>query len=176
MIEIDDAGGGCFLGPEVLVIHNLTTSQVYYLMIPPQIIQRVPYATKILKKAFRDLKISKNEPIKLCRGEIFDLFQNYLTEKGYQVVREKVSSQTDALAEQHFMEILYSYGLPRNVRLQERNYQGLYELVGYWFFTEGRGMSRLSKARIKPPYRLRKMAQRYPNLVKLLLKNESIAI
>jgi hypothetical protein len=171
VIEIDDAGGGCFLGPEVLVIHRLETDEIWYLLIPPNVMERILYATKILKKAFGDLAIPKDEKVKLCRGEIFDLFEEYLTTHDYRVVREKVSAATDSLAEAKFMEILYSYGFPAGIRLQNRNYQELYALVSYWYYSEPRYQSkRIRKVRLRPPARPRKIAQKFPNLIRMLLE------
>jgi hypothetical protein len=175
MIEIDDAGGGCFIGPEVLVIHRLETDLVWYYYIPPQVIQRVPYATKILKSALVELAIPKEEPIKLCRGEIFDPFQLHLQKENYSVVREKVSEATDSLAESKFMEILYSYGFPSGITLKQRNYHELYNLVGCWYFSQPRkAVEKLRKIRLQPPFWTKKIARQYPNLVRLLLEEEEI--
>jgi hypothetical protein len=176
MIEIDDAGGGCFIGPEVLVIHRLETGKVWYLNIPPNIQERVKYAAKILKAAFRELAVSKEEPVRLCRGEIFDLFQEYLAGKGYQVVREKVSDATDQLAETRFMDILYSYGFPRNLTLKDRNYQQFYQLVSCWYYycREDNHLHAMCKVRLQPPFYGRKIAQKYPNLLRMLLEEEAI--
>jgi hypothetical protein len=176
MIEIDDAGGGCFVGPEVLVIHNLETGKVWYRDIPPNVQERVKYAAKILKAAFRELAISKEEPVRLCRGEIFDLFQQLLEEQGYQVVREKVSDATDSLAESHFMDILYSYGFPRNLTLQNRNYQQFYQLVSCWYYyyREDGHLKGICKTRLQLPFYGRKVAKKYPNLLRLLLEEEAI--
>ncbi|MCL6589600.1 MAG: hypothetical protein K6U80_06565 [Firmicutes bacterium] len=176
MIEIDDAGGGCFLGPEVLVIHRLETNLVWYYYIPPQVRRRVSYATNILKKALVELAIPKDEPVKLCRGEIFDPFQLYLQKENYSVIREKVSEATDSLAESKFMEILYSYGFPRWITLEKRNYQDLYNLVGCWYFSQPRkAVEKLRKIRLQPPFWTKKFARQYPNLVRLLLKEEEVA-
>lgn len=175
MIEIDDAGGGCFLGPEVMVIHRLETGQAWYLYIPPHEIDRVLYATKLLRNAFFDLGIVKTEPVKLCRGELFDLFETYLIQKGYSVKREKVSQPTDYLAESKFMEILRSYGFPHDLRLENRNYQEFYELVSLWYYTlpkeKGR---RIRKARLHPPYRTQNFARKYPNLLRQIFTENAV--
>jgi hypothetical protein len=178
MIEIDDAGGGCFIGPEVLVIHRLETGKVRYLDIPPNVQERIKYAAKILKKAFRELAISKEEPVRLCRGEIFDLFQEYLTAEGYRVLREKVSDATDHLAEARFMDILYSYGFPRNLMLKDRNYQQFYQMVSCWYYycKESNHLQGIRKTRLQPSFFGRKMAQNYPNLLRLLLEKEEETI
>jgi hypothetical protein len=171
VIEIDDAGGGCFVGPEVLVIHRLETDEIWYLLIPPNVMERIFFATKILKRAFRDLAISTEETVKLCRGEIFDLFEEYLATHDYRVVREKVSTATDSLAEAKFMEILYSYGFPTEIRLQNRNYQEFYALVSYWYYSGKQYQSKqIRKVRMRSPARPRKIAQKYPNLVRMLLE------
>ena len=173
MIEIDDAGGGCFIGPEILVIHHLETGLVRYLYVLPEIQERVAYATSILKAAFAELAIPKTETIRLCRGEIFDPFEFYLGEAGFQVVREKVSTATDSLAEAKFMEVLYSYGLPRNLSLEGRNYHKFYELVGCWYFSQNKKpVKSMCKRRLKPPTWPRMVARRYPNLLRLLLEEE----
>lgn len=172
MIEIDDAGGGCFIGPEVLVVHRLGTKQIRYLIIPPQIVQRVPYATKLLKKAFKELQIPAGEPIRLCRGEIFDPFQKYLEEREYTVVREKVSDVTDELAEAKFMEILHSYGFPRELVLEHRDYHGFYEMVAFWYYSREQHKGGIRKARLQPPYRIRRIAQKYPHLFRLIFQEE----
>lgn len=173
MLEIDDAGGGCFIGPEVLVIHRLETKEAWYLIIPPSVIERVKYATKVLKKAFKELNISNREPVRLCRGEIFDLFQRYLEGREYQVVREKVSSTTDELAEGKFMEVLYSYGFPRELVLEQRNYHKFYEIIAFWYYSREQQGGGLRKARLQPPYRARRIAQKYPHLFRLIFKNEA---
>lgn len=173
MIEIDDAGGGCFIGPEILVIHRLETGDIRYLDIPPQVRERVLYATKILRKVFRDLVISKTETIKLCRGEIFDLFQACLEDDGYRVSREKVSAATDRLAEERFLEILYSYGFPRDVKLEGRNYQEFYEQVSLWYYCLPRqAAEKLRKIRLRPPLRPKIIARKYPNLLRLMFTEE----
>jgi hypothetical protein len=174
MIEIDDAGGGCFIGPEVLVIHRLETGKVWYLDIPPHVEERVKYASKILKAAFQELAVSKDEPVRLCRGEIFDLFQEYLSSRGYHVVREKVSEATDNLAETRFMDILYSYGFPRNLALRDRNYQEFYQLVSCWYYycQEDHPLRGIRKVRLQPSLFGRRIARKYPNLVRMLLEQE----
>ncbi len=176
MIEIDDAGGGCFIGPEVLVIHRLETGTARFLYIPPQVQERISYATEILKAAFTEMGITKAEPIQLCRGEIFDLFQKHLEEHGYQVLRQKVSSATDCLAEAEFMEVLYAHGLPRNISLHNRNYQELYEAVGFWYFSQNNQMvRRLRKIRLHPPFKIKNIVQKYPNLIRLLFEDQEVA-
>ncbi|HBF38915.1 MAG TPA: hypothetical protein DDW50_16545 [Firmicutes bacterium] len=174
MIEIDDAGGGCFVGPEVLVIHKLETGKAWYLNIPPHVEERIKYASKILKAAFQELAISKDEPVRLCRGEIFDPFQDYLSSKGYQVVREKVSEATDQLAEVRFMDILYSYGFPRNLTLKDRNYQQFYQLVSCWYYycKDDQHLHGIRKTRLQPSFFGRKIARKYPNLLRMLLEDE----
>ena len=174
MIEIDDAGGGCFIGPEILVIHRLETGKVWYLNIPPHVEERVKYASKILKAAFRDLEVTKDEPVRLCRGEIFDRFQEYLSSKGYQVVREKVSEATDSLAETRFMDILYSYGFPRNLVLRDRNYQQFYQLVSCWYYycKEVSNLHGIRKTRLQPSFFGRRIARQYPNLIRMMLEEE----
>lgn len=174
MLEIDDAGGGCFIGPEVLVIHRLETKEAWYLVIPPQIIERVEYATKILKRSFKELGIANLEPIRLCRGEIFDPFQKYLEERKYQVVRDKVSPSTDELAETKFMEILSSYGFPRELVLEQRNYHKFYEMVAFWYYSRENHRGGIRKARLQPPYRARRIAQKYPHLFRLIFKEEAV--
>lgn len=173
MLEIDDAGGGCFIGPEVLVIHRLETREAWYLIIPPQVIERVECGTKLLKKAFKELEITQQEPVRLCRGEIFDPFQQYLEEHQYQVVREKVSSATDELAESKFMEILHSYGFPKELVLEQRNYYKFYEMVAFWYYSSEVHKRGLRKARLQPPYRARRIAQKYPHLFRLIFKQEA---
>jgi hypothetical protein len=172
MLEIDDAGGGCFIGPEVLVIHRLETNEAWYLIIPQHIVERVEYGTKLLKQAFKDLGITDREPVRLCRGEIFDPFQKYLEERNYRVVREKVSAATDALAEAKFMEILHSYGFPKELVLEQRNYYQFYETVAFWYYSRKNRKSGLRKARLEPPYRARRIAQKYPHLFRIIFKEE----
>lgn len=175
MIEIDDAGGGCFLGPEVLVIHRLETDEAWYLFIPPHVKERVLFATRLLKNAFADLAISPQEPIRLCRGEIFDLFETYLIAKGYPVAREKVSAATDRLAEGKFMEILYSYGFPSDIALSNRNYQEFYEWVSLWYHSLPKAKGHLRKARLRPPVRSQVLAKKYPNLLRQIFTETSVS-
>ncbi len=172
MLEIDDAGGGCFIGPEVLVIHRLETKEAWYLIIPPHIVERVEYGTKLLKNAFKELGISNQESVRLCRGEIFDPFQKYLEERKYLVVREKVSAATDELAETKFMEILRSYGFPKELVLEQRNYYKFYEMVAFWYYSRESQKGGLRKARLQPPYRARRIAQKYPHLFRMIFKEE----
>jgi hypothetical protein len=170
MIEVDDAGGGCFVGPEVLVIHDLESGKALFRYVDPTVIERVTEATRLLKQSFKDLRIVKSTPVRLCRGEIFDPFQKHLEEHGYNVVREKVSDATDHLAEVRFMDILYSYGLPLGIRLEGRNYPQFYQLIGCWFYClNRREQERILKARLQPPYWPRKLARRFPNLLRLMI-------
>lgn len=175
MFEVDDAGGGCFIGPEVLVIHHVESGRYWYYYIPPQVYERVKFATKLLKDAFQELAITEDEPIRLCRGEIFDPFQIYLLEQGYQVIREKVSDQTDKLAETGFNEVLYSYGLPRNITLENRNYYEFYTLISCWYYSQPQqSLGKIRKKRLKAaaPFWTKKLARKYPNLVRLLIEEE----
>jgi hypothetical protein len=174
MLEIDDAGGGCFIGPEVLVIHRLETKEAWHLIIPQQIIERVEYGTKLLKRAFLELGISNEEPVRLCRGEIFDPFQKYLEEQDYQVERQKVSSATDAIAEAKFLEILHSYGFPKELVLEQRNYYQFYEMVAFWYYSKKNRKRGLRKARLQPPYRARRIAQKYPHLFQKIFHEEAV--
>jgi len=59
MIEVDDAGGGCFAGPEVLVIQRPGKRPGPFRYIDPGVTERVPEATRLLKQVFRDLRVSK---------------------------------------------------------------------------------------------------------------------
>jgi hypothetical protein len=175
MFEVDDAGGGCFIGPEVLVIHHVESGNHWYYYIPPQVYERVKYATKLLKEAFQELDITAAEPIRLCRGEIFDPFQIYLLEQGYHVIREKVSDKTDKLAETEFNEVLYSYGLPRNITLEGRNYYEFYTLISCWYYSQPEhSVGKIRKKRLKTaaPFWTKKLARQYPNLVRLLIEAE----
>jgi len=176
MIEIDDAGGGCFLGPEVLVIHRLETNEAwYFLLIPPHVKERILFATRILKKAFIELGISCQEPVRLCRGEIFDLFEEYLKAKGYPVVREKVSAATDRLAEGKFLEILHSYGLPSDITLRDRNYREFYEWVSLWYHSLPKAKKHLCKVRLRPPVRTQVLVKKYPNLLRQIFTETSVS-
>lgn len=175
MIEIDDAGGGCFLGPEVLVIHRLETGEAWYYLIPPNNRERILCATKLLKNAFREIGITQDEPVKLCRGEIFDLFETYLENQNYSVIREKVSQATDRLAEGKFMEILYSYGFPKDLCLNDRNYQEFYEQVSFWYYCQPKHFAdQIRKRRLRPPMRPKRIAEKYPNLLRQLFTEKAV--
>lgn len=174
MIEVDDAGGGCFIGPEVMVVHCLDTGKAWFFYIPPSNNDRIEYAAKILTTAFQELGISNQEKVRLCRGELFNLLEINLKARGYSVVREKVSQATDQLAEAKFLDILYSYGFPRNLSLVNRNYQELYELVAYWYYSqEKRRPGDIRKIRIQAPFWTKKVARRFPNLLRILLEEEA---
>lgn len=169
MIEIDDAGGGCFIGPEVLAIHRLETDEVWYVLISPQEPDRILSATILLSRAFTTNGILPNEPIKLCRGDIFDLFEVWLRRHGYQVFREKVSDATDELAERKFMDILHSYGLPVDLELHDRGYREFYDCIALWYFLNpNKGLRRYCKVRLHPPMRSKRLAERFPNLLGII--------
>jgi len=84
MVQIDDAGSGSFVGGTCIGMYRLETNEYYFDIIPVELYNKENFRKKayldevvnIVSTGFKLLDVSKNEPISVCRGYMFDKLKN----------------------------------------------------------------------------------------------------
>lgn len=173
MIEFDDAGIGCTLLGEVYVARRVETGEVVTEFIhvkekPSTLLVDVLYAM-LLK-----LQPAENEAIVLCRGKVFNGFEELLNKKGINVMRGKIEGKTNDLAEEKFLQELYNIGLPKTIQLKGKGYAAFYQSLMIWYkaFYQGENLLKNPNKKRKPKERDYMMNQvcHYPHLLAILFE------
>jgi hypothetical protein len=121
MIQIDDAGSGSLIGGTCIAAIRTETGEFYNEIIPIDLFNSenfknkayIYYATDIIKRGIDSLKISKDEPIHICQGYMFDDSRNFLKKESYNFTKGKIVDPLQTLIEKTFEEYTISLGLPR---------------------------------------------------------------
>lgn len=170
-IEIDDAGGGCTILGEVFVARRLETNEYKGIYV-----EKEDKVAKLLQLIL-SLQPTEGEEIHLCRGNEFDHFSRVLQQKGYVVKRIKVEGETNDLAEALFLDTLRTYGLPKSVVLEGKNYGKFYVQVNTWYETlyEGKALKSASNSKRKKKEMdfVINRVYKYPNLMSQLFYPET---
>lgn len=143
MIEIDDAGSGSLIGGTGIGIMRNDTEE-YIFKIIPLVFFREPYfsqkryqkyVVKIVRTAFIKLNVTKDEPILVCRGYIFDILREWLEQEGYTWKSEKIEGLLQYKVEESFNKYVIKLGLPRNFVQHARYAFGFHRLLK-WVFAD----------------------------------------
>lgn len=120
MIEIDDAGSGSLIGGTCIGFFRKETQEYMYDFIPVELYRLKPFKQKkyldyvvtITENIFQKLGTKKDEPIKVCRGYIFDDLRKWFNEKNYDWESIKITGQLQNLVEKTFENYIINLGLP----------------------------------------------------------------
>ncbi len=121
MIQIDDAGSGSLVGGTCIGAIRVETGEFYSEVIPVDLFDKenfknksyINYATQIVQRSIQTMEISKEEPISICQGYIFDDARNYLKKQGYNFAKGRIEDPLQTIIEKTFEEYTVSLGLPR---------------------------------------------------------------
>ncbi len=122
MIQIDDAGSGSLLGGTVIGALRVETGDYQYDVIPLEYYQGsnfsqkkyLDYVVNIVENIFANLDVSKEEPIEVCRGYMFDSLNTWLKNENYQFSRTKIVDPLQSIIEKTFDNYAIELGLPQS--------------------------------------------------------------
>ena len=120
MIQIDDAGSGSFVGGTCIGIYRPETNEYSFEIIPVELYNKDNFNHKyyldevvnITSDAFKDLNVSKNETIEICRGYMFEKLRKWLDDKGYCWYRTQISGRLQEIVEKNYMLYTVNLGVP----------------------------------------------------------------
>jgi len=143
MIEIDDAGSGSLIGGTGIGVMRTETKEYIFRVIPLYLFQEPyfqekkyqHYVIRIVRRAFKELKVSKEEPIRVCRGYIFDELRRWLTQEGYTWESTKIEGLLQEKVEESFSRYVIHLGLPRNFVQHAKYAFGFHRLLK-WVFAD----------------------------------------
>lgn len=171
MIEFDDAGIGCTILGEVYVARRVETDEMVTAFIHVKEKEAKP-TIEILYEMLTKFQPDENEEIILCRGNVFNGFEQFLKKKGLNVMRGKIEGITNDLAEERFLQELYNVGLPKTIQLKGKSYATFYQSVMLWYkvFYKGENLIKNPNKKRKPKERDYMMNQvhHHPNLLAIL--------
>ena len=153
MIEIDDAGSGSLIGGTGIGLMRTDTKEYIFRIIPlalfldPHFREKKyqKYVIKIVRSAFSKLKVSKEEPIRLCRGYVFDELRHWLTEQGYTWESTKIEGSLQHQVEDSFSKYVICLGLPRDFVQHAKYAFGFHRLLK-WVFADFDNRAHLCKS------------------------------
>ncbi|MFZ5351922.1 MAG: hypothetical protein ACOZCL_04250 [Bacillota bacterium] len=122
MIQIDDAGSGSLIGGTCIGVLRQDTNEYHYEIVPVKYYNKanfakklyIYYTTDVVKNALTKLNASKEEPIFICQGYMFEDARKYLHDNGYKYYSTKIGDPLQTLVEKTFEEYTFSLGLPRD--------------------------------------------------------------
>jgi len=123
MIIIDDAGTGAIVGvPVVVGLKNGIVKSVKMKDL------KGSSATAETFQLLDMFDVKKDEEIRICRGKVFVKFCYDARLQGYtNITQMKIEGKLQDIAEDVYMESLYSLGMDRRVRLYEKEYKQLFD-------------------------------------------------
>lgn len=153
MIEIDDAGSGSLIGGTGIGIFRTETKEYLFRIIPLELFQPPHFSEKkyqkyvisIISEAFNKLNVVKDEPLKICRGYIFDELRSWLTAQNYNWESTKIEGALQDQVEESFNNYVIRLGLPRNFVQHARYAFGFHRLLK-WVFADYENRSQLCKS------------------------------
>jgi hypothetical protein len=153
LIKIDDAGSGSLIGGTGIGIMRKETEEYVFKVIPPIFFQEPyfsqkkyqQYVIKIVKLSFRKLNVSRNEPVKVCRGYIFDELRKWLFKEGYTWNNEKIEGALQYMVEKSFNSYVIRLGLPKDFVQHARFAFGFHRLLK-WVFADFNNRSKYCKS------------------------------
>jgi hypothetical protein len=132
---VEDAGGGCRAFSEVLVLVCEEPEEIYTSQMPLTWESDLTWeqmATQLVVKMMETAKVTKDDQLYVCSGNIFHDFHRYLTEAGYTWEYHKMDGLAHQVAEQAFYQQILNAGFPSFVRPSDDNYRLFYAFVEKW--------------------------------------------
>ncbi|MEM2739738.1 MAG: hypothetical protein QXQ29_02945, partial [Candidatus Bathyarchaeia archaeon] len=116
-VEVDDAGWGDPIGGCIIALRRVETGESYVGEIPLRLFQGDEFkrrryldeAYRIVLDGLRELKVSRNELVKVCSGYVLSRVRARLIEDGYRIESSKITGETQALAEEAYLKMLERY-------------------------------------------------------------------
>ena len=135
MIEIDDSGWGCLVGGVFLGIYRKETEEYACREMPAGVFQNGNLALKayrniaynITPELLNAIKVSRNEPIMVCTGEVLKGMRQYLSEHGYNWRAGRITGGLQEKIETTLLKNLNRLGI-------KVNYKTLTEKQGLLFW------------------------------------------
>ena len=127
MIEIDDAGTGDLVGDAFIGFYRKNTDELLIKTIPVQLFYEEPWkikapyakAVELVKEAFKEMNVSPNELVKLCRGNIFDKVRSYFLKIEQYYQDAKIEGKLQDAVERHYINHLRKLGIrSRNLTVE----------------------------------------------------------
>lgn len=152
MIQIDDAGSGSLVGGSIIGLIRVETGEYYHEVIPikcftsPHFENKKydEYSTKIIKRGFKELSVSKNEPIEICQGYMFISARKFLNENGYNFKSTKIDEPLQSIIEESFTDYCVGLGVPLNY-LEYTKYPFHFHRLLKWVFADFKPREKLCK-------------------------------
>ncbi|MHA1731390.1 MAG: hypothetical protein ACTSU5_05575 [Promethearchaeota archaeon] len=138
-IEIDDSGTGDLIGPAFIGVYRQETGKLKFWKIglehfcDPLWAKKSPFheARRIIREAVEEFKVSKDETIYLCRGNIFDEARAWLKENEYTVEDHVVEGHLQDAVEERLLEELRKIGV-RDPKLSTKSGKDRYFVLFRW--------------------------------------------
>lgn len=127
MIEIDDSGTGDLVGAAFLGFYRKETDQMIFKTIPVELFFEEPFknkeplkkAVELVKETFTEMNVSKDELIKICRGNIFDKVRSYFIETNQNYEDTKIEGKLQDAVESRYVNHLRELGVKsRNLTIE----------------------------------------------------------
>lgn len=120
MIQIDDAGSGSLVGGTAIGFLKIESNQYLWDVIPIKYFKSPyfenkryeDYTLSLIKKYLKQLNVTKDEPIEICQGYIFDKSRRFLLENGYNIISTKITDPLQNLIEDSFIQYIMDLGVP----------------------------------------------------------------
>lgn len=120
MLQIDDAGSGSFVGGTCIGVYKPETNDYYFDIIPIELYSKENFgeklylddALRICIKAIKSFSPSKNEPIEVCRGYMFEKLKYWLRQQGYSWYCTQITGRVQDIVEKNYELYAQSLGLP----------------------------------------------------------------
>lgn len=169
MIRIDDAGTGCMFGKGIIVGYRDDTGEI----ISKEINDKVE---DICMNILKELNHKKEEPIEICRGDMFKSFVKKIKNEGYNITSVKIEGELQDIAENEFINQLHCLGFSESIKLHERDYKRLQlELIDNLYFKPHlikhlRKSAYKTKSINKVIYSINRLTNEFPHLYAMLLE------
>ena len=119
MIQIDDAGWGCLIGPVLIGAYRIETQEFAYGKIPVRFFQPPLFAQKayldkaaeVARQLLDELKVKPKERVEICRGYVLDGVRAWLAKTGRSFRTVKVEGPLQVLVETALQQELAALGL-----------------------------------------------------------------
>lgn len=152
MIQIDDAGSGSLVGGTIIGLLRVETGEYYHEVIPIQCFKSPnfenkkydEFSTKIIKRGFKHLSVSKSEAIEICQGYMFISARKFLNENGYNFKSIKIDEPLQSIIEESFTDYCVGLGIPLSY-LDYTKYPFHFHRLLKWVFADFKPREKLCK-------------------------------
>lgn len=122
MIEIDDAGTGDLLGDAFIGFYRKSTDQLVTKSIPVELFYEKPWkdkapfseAVEVVKETFKEMNVTLNELVKICRGNFFDKVRSYFIKIGQHYEDSVIEGKLQDAVEGAYVNHIRKLGLKSN--------------------------------------------------------------